>query len=186
MKNYLIFVILLLFLGCSDKKSDLEIIKNYHPEKKYFIANLTSLHYMIETDKPEELKPVFENVINKMDIPVDAAGCKDGIYTGTSPADAFDFVHRVEIEIKDEKIIRVSYDEINDNGVSKKKSKVYGQQMESEGTTPAIAYNYMEEKLLEQQNYMEVDAVTGATYSLYRFRFAMAIALIKAKMGKSQ
>jgi major membrane immunogen (membrane-anchored lipoprotein) len=48
------------------------------------------------------------------------------------------------------------------------------------GTTPAIAYPLMEEMLLSTQNMMEVDAVSGASYSLQRFRLAMTIALMKA------
>jgi len=50
------------------------------------------------------------------------------------------------------------------------------------GTTPAIAYPIMEEALLSTQNMMEVDAVSGASYSLHRFRFAVTLALMQASL----
>ena len=48
------------------------------------------------------------------------------------------------------------------------------------GTTPAIAYPVMEKMLLSTQDMMQVDGVSGATYSLYRFRFAVTVALMHA------
>lgn len=50
------------------------------------------------------------------------------------------------------------------------------------GTTPKIAYPILEKQLIEKQDVLKIDAVTGATYSLYRFRYAVIIALIKAKL----
>jgi major membrane immunogen (membrane-anchored lipoprotein) len=50
------------------------------------------------------------------------------------------------------------------------------------GTTPAIAYPNMEQQLISKQNIMDVDGVSGATYSLYRFRYAITIALMKAML----
>ena len=52
------------------------------------------------------------------------------------------------------------------------------------GTSPAIAYPEMEKQLLEKQEMWEVDATSGATYSLYRFRYAVTLALMKAQMAK--
>jgi major membrane immunogen (membrane-anchored lipoprotein) len=50
------------------------------------------------------------------------------------------------------------------------------------GTTPAIAYPILEQKLLSTQDILKVDAVSGASYSLYRFRYAVTIALMKANL----
>jgi major membrane immunogen (membrane-anchored lipoprotein) len=54
------------------------------------------------------------------------------------------------------------------------------------GTSPQIAYPRYEKQLLETQNLLEVDAVSGATYSLYRLRYAITIALIKAKLANKK
>lgn len=72
------------------------------------------------------------------------------------------------------------------DGLSKQEDEDYNKEMSVSGTSPAIAYPRMEEQLLETQDIMRVDAVSGATYSLYRFRYAMMIALIKAKMRRDQ
>jgi len=50
------------------------------------------------------------------------------------------------------------------------------------GTSPSIAYPIYEQELIKNQDYMKVDAVTGATYSLYRFRMAVAKAFEKANI----
>jgi len=50
------------------------------------------------------------------------------------------------------------------------------------GTTPAIAYPILEEEMLMTQNIMDVNAVSGATYSLHRFRYAVMLALMKASL----
>jgi major membrane immunogen (membrane-anchored lipoprotein) len=43
-----------------------------------------------------------------------------------------------------------------------------------------IAYPEMEEMLLTTQDITKVDGVSGATYSRYRFRYAVCLALMKA------
>ena len=57
--------------------------------------------------------------------------------------------------------------------------------MSATGSNPAEAYDYIEKQLIEIQNIMHVDGVSGATYSLFRFRCAIIIALIKAKIGNN-
>ena len=57
------------------------------------------------------------------------------------------------------------------------------EEMSQVGTSPSIAYPEMEKQLLEKQKAWEVDATTGATYSLYRFRYAVTLAIIKAQMA---
>jgi major membrane immunogen (membrane-anchored lipoprotein) len=41
----------------------------------------------------------------------------------------------------------------------------------------------MEKQLVAKQEMWEVDATSGATYSLYRFRYAVTLALMKAEMA---
>ena len=66
------------------------------------------------------------------------------------------------------------------DGHGKQEDVEYCEEMSVTGTTPAIAYPIMEEMLLAEQNMMQVDAVSGATYSLYRFRLAVTVALMQA------
>ena len=54
------------------------------------------------------------------------------------------------------------------------------------GTSPAIAYPDMEKQLVEKQEMWEVDATSGATYSLYRFRYAVTLAIMKAEMAAGE
>jgi len=183
MRNFIIISIWLLLFGCARQENDLEKVRYFDPQNDYFKASLVSLHFMIETDKPADIDSVFNYFINETQIPVTAEDCANGIYTGKSPQDAFGFHHIVKLEIKDEKIINVEYDEINEAGLSKKSNKDYAKQMKKSGTTPAKAYEKMEKQLVEKQNFQDVDAVTGATYSLYRFQYAVAIALMKARIG---
>ncbi|MDH7605809.1 MAG: hypothetical protein QHH13_12980 [Melioribacter sp.] len=51
------------------------------------------------------------------------------------------------------------------------------------GTSPAIAYPLYEKQLIDKQDFRKVDAITGATYSLFRFRYALSIALMKARLA---
>ena len=66
--------------------------------------------------------------------------------------------------------------------MGKQEDEAYCEQMSITGTTPAIAYPNMEEQLVSKQNILDVDSVSGASYSLYRFRYAVTIALMKASI----
>jgi len=178
-------LLILLIAKCTGiEKDSLDEIKDYNASDKYFKATVKNMHFLIETRSPEELNSLFEQWIKMNNIPTDAKGCKDGIYVGESPYDAYDYKHVVKIEIKDEKIIKIDYDEIKRDGKGKEKDIEYNNEMIITGTSPSIAYPSYEKQLFEKQNYMKVDAVTGATYSLFRFRYALSIALMKAKMSK--
>lgn len=190
----IIFICLLVFsaataviISCSSRNiDDLDIIKQYQPEDKYFKASMVTLHYLIETSPPERLDSIFNQISGMYSLPSNAEGIADGRYRGNSPPDAFDYVHTVEIKVADGKITTVDYDEIKVSGKGKKTDKQYAEEMLVAGTTPAIAYPAMENELLKKQDISELDAVSGATYSLYRFRYAVSIALIKAKLAEEQ
>ena len=149
---------------------------------KYFKASLVSLHFIMETSPISRVDQTFNQLIQEQDLPTNALSCKDGIYTGESPFDAYDFKHVVKIEIKEEKIISVDYNEIMKDGIGKQEDEEYCKEMSVTGTTPAIAYPKLESQLVDKQDILKVDAVTGATYSLYRFRYAVLIALMKARL----
>jgi major membrane immunogen (membrane-anchored lipoprotein) len=180
----LILTIIFLNHSCIEHTDSLEKIKLYKPDDKYFKASMVSLHFIIETSAINKVDTVFRQLISSNDLPVSADGCQNGVYIGESPYDAYDYRHWVKIEIKDERIISIDYNEIHKSGNAKQEDEAYCKEMSVTGTTPAIAYPILENQLLQKQNMMSVDAVSGATYSLYRFRYALTIALIQAKIAK--
>lgn len=183
---YLNCLLLLFFLGsCNNQTDSLESVKSFHRNDPYFKSALMSLHFMIETDPVEQVDTVFRQMIRQFELPVDAKGAADGIFIGRSPFDAFDYEHVVVLTIKNEKVVKIEYDEIHQNGVGKQYNTEYNEHMKQSGTTPYIAYPEYEKQLLSKQSMMEVDAVSGATYSLYRFRYAVTIALMQAKIAKT-
>ena len=168
--------------ACKTPVEGLDAVKPYHPEDKYFKSSLVTLHFVIETSPIPEIDTLFSQLRTLYDLPVDASGANDGVFTGESPYDAFDYKHVVTIEIRDEEIVSVDYNEVNKEGIGKEEDKAYCEEMSITGTTPAIAYPIMEEQFLETQDLLEVDAVSGASYSLQRFRYALTVALIKARL----
>ena len=183
----LILLLGILFSGVSlaqDCKEDgsLDELKAYMPGNKYFKTGFKGLHFVLETHPINETDTLFWRLINAYDLPVSTLRAADGTYTGESPYDQFDYKHVVEITIEDQIIIAVNYNEVHKDGSDKKSDKEYNEQMSATGTSPAIAYPEMEKQLVEKQEMWEVDATSGATYSLYRFRYAVTLALMKAEM----
>jgi major membrane immunogen (membrane-anchored lipoprotein) len=174
--------IVLIINSCTSTADPLDAVKPFQPEDKYFKSALVTLHFVIETSPIPEVDTLFAQLREMYALPVDARGAKDGTFTGASPYDAFDYSHVVSIKIKDEQIVSVDYNEVNKEGVGKQEDEPYNEEMSVTGTTPAIAYPIMEEQFLETQNLLEVDAVSGASYSLQRFRYALTVALIKARL----
>jgi major membrane immunogen (membrane-anchored lipoprotein) len=166
--------------SCNCTEDSLDEIKAFKPDNKYFKSSLVSLHFMMETSPVEEVDAYFQQLILMHELPVNAEGAKDGTYIGATPYDAFDYRHEVKIRIQGGKIVEVDYNEVKKDGKGKQEDEEYCEEMSVTGTTPAIAYPLMEEMILTTQNLMEVDAVSGASYSLHRFRLAMTIALMKA------
>ncbi len=86
----------------------------------------------------------------------------------------------VKLVVKEGKITDVNYNEVHKDGSDKK----YNEEMSVTGTSPAIANPNMEKQLLEKHDMLQVDATSGATYSLYWFRYAVTLALIKTKLAE--
>jgi len=167
--------------SCSCRQEDdLDKVKAFKPEDEYFKSALVSLHFVMETSPIDEVDTLFRQLIEAFDLPVSAQGVKDGIYTGESPYDAFDYKHVVKIRVVNGKFVEVDYNEVKYDGHGKQEDEQYCEEMSVNGTTPAIAYPDMEEMLLTTQDITQVDGVSGATYSRYRFRYAVMIALMKA------
>jgi len=168
--------------SCICGKDELDKVRAFKPDDRYFKSALVTYHFMLETSPVYVLDSLFSNLVETYDLPVSAEGATDGTYRGVSPYDAFDYRHEAKIRIKDGKIIQVDYDEVNRKGIGKRDDREYCDEMSVTGTNPAIAYPAMEEELLSHQDLTEVDGVSGATYSLYRFRFAIMVALIQASV----
>jgi len=177
---FLISVLIGQLLSCSNREDSLDQVKSFKPEDKYFKSSLVSLHFVMETSPIAEVDTFFNQLIQLHDLPISAEGAKDGTFIGESPYDAFDYKHVVKIKIKDHKITEVDYNEVKKGGMGKQEDAEYCEEMSITGTTPAIAYPILEEQLLSTQDILKVDAVSGASYSLYRFRYAVTIALMKA------
>lgn len=179
----LICIPLLLFKSCKPcecEEDSLDKVIAFKSEDKYFKSALVALHFMMETSAPDEVDTFFKQLIQAHDLPVSAEGAKDGTYIGATPYDAFDYRHEVKLKIEGGKIVEVDYNELKKDGHGKQEDEEYCEQMSVTGTNPAIAYPIMEEMLLAEQDMMQVDAVSGATYSLYRFRLAVTVALMQA------
>ena len=108
------------------------------------------------------------------------SGLKDGEYKGATPADDYGYRHEVIFKMKNGKMISVDYDEIHADGHSKQSDIEYGERMIKSGTTPAIAYPNYEKQMLEKQDINKIDAISGASYSDYRFRLAILYAILNS------
>jgi len=182
MKNSrpLFLILIWLLSSCTCQNDSLDRVKAFKPDDKYFKAALVSLHFIMETSPVAEVDSAFQQLIDKFELPLNPEGAKDGIYFGVSPYDAFDYKHEVKIKIKDGNIVEINYNEVNKQGKGKQEDAEYNKEMSITGTTPALAYPSMEEMLLSTQDLMKVDGISGATYSLYRFRYAVCLALMQA------
>lgn len=175
------FILIGIVNSCTcQQEEDLDKVKAFKPENEYFKSALVALHFVMETSPVDEVDTKFRQLIEAFDLPVSAKGVKDGIYTGESPYDAFDYKHVVKIRIENGRFVEVDYNEVKYDGHGKQEDEEYCEEMSVMGTTPAIAYPDMEEMLLTTQDITKVDGLSGATYSRYRFRYAVTIALMKA------
>ncbi len=144
--------------------------------------SLEKVEKYIEVNSIKNIKEVFNSFIKSISAP-SAKGCKDGTYRGESIYDNYKYKHVIEIKIKNEKITSVKYDEVKKNGIGKKNDKKYNLQMKKgSGAAPFEVYPIYQKRLLKTQNLMKIDGISGATYSLYRFRTAAIRALLKAKL----
>ena len=181
--SLILIIMSISYFTCSDNSDSLDAIKDFKPDDKYFKSGLVTLHFQIETSPIPKVDTLFNRNVNYYKIPVNPDSCADGEYTGESPYDAFDYKHVVKLKIKDGKIVAVDYNEIHKSGKGKQEDEEYCKEMSVMGTDPSIAYPVMEKQLLEKQNINEIGAVTGASYSLYRFRYAVMVALMKGVLA---
>ncbi len=187
-KRLAVLLIAVFCMSCSSPKlqeDSLDSLKAFKPDDHYFKAGLKTMHFYRECSSISKVDSFYLFMINQYGLPTDAVNCADGVYVGESPYDAYDYSHRAEITISNEKIVDVIYDEIHKNGLGKRGDAEYNEQMSVAGSSPAKAYPLYEQQLLTKQNILDIDGVTGASYSNYRFRYAVMLALMKARMANT-
>lgn len=141
---------------------------------------LEKMHWLIERSDMQQVRTGFEQICRENNFPSLVVGLKDGTYKGATPSDDFGYTHVVNFVIKNGKMVSIDYDEIHRDGQAKQSDKDYGVRMLKSGTSPAIAYPKYESQMLARQNFNNVDAVSGASYSLYRFKLAILYAMLNS------
>lgn len=110
---------------------------------------------------------------------------KNGIYK--AEFDKFDdhgWKPTLEMEIKDGKITRATFDYINTDGKFKTEDEDYAKAMkEASGTTPAEASGKLDDDLVKKQDVDKIDTVAGATHSTENFKKLAKAAIANAKKG---
>ena len=141
---------------------------------------LEKIHWIIERSDIDKVRSSFQEICNENEFPALVSGLKDGIYKGATPNDDYGYRHEVIFEMKNGKLISIDYDEIHSGGHAKQHDEDYCKRMLKSGTTPAIAYPKYESEMLKKQDYNQIDAVSGASYSLYRFKLAILYAILNS------
>lgn len=141
------------------------------------IQQLEQLHAFIEHSPVALLETEYLKTMQATGLPASTLNLPDGTYHGETPADDFGYRHVIRFKVANGKLGQLDYDEIHADGHAKEADEQYGEKMSASGTTPAIAYPIYENALMQQQNLQELDAVSGASYSLYRFKLAVAYAI---------
>ena len=114
---FICFILTGLVSSCSCyQEEDLDKVKAFKPEDEYFKSALVSLHFIMETSPIGEVDTMFRQLIEAFGLPVSASGVKDGVYTGESPYDAFDYKHVVKIKVENGKFVEVDYNEVKKDG----------------------------------------------------------------------
>ena len=165
----------LVVAGCGDDPDPWREISAFAPGDPAFTASLRNLHFVIETTETAVVDSVFARLVADRGIPTTAVGCPDGIHVGESAPDAHGYVHRARLDVRGGRVEAVAYDEVGTDGRGKRGDPAYGRRMSVAGATPAAAFAAMEEDLVGKQDFMAVDGLTGATYSLHRFRYAVML-----------
>ena len=172
MKNYLTLLFVCFIVGTSFTHP-----ANPDPARS---AILEKIHGIIERSDMNKVRSAFQEICDENHFKSIVSGLKDGIYKGASPADDYGCRHEVVFEIKAGKMISIDYDEIHKDGHAKQHDEEYAKRMILSRTTPAIAYPIYENQMLEKPDFNQVDAVSEASYSQYRFKLAILYAILNA------
>ena len=172
MKNYLLLITVILV--CSGTFAQPEKARTYKS------AVLEKLHWIIERSDMKTVRAKFQEICNDNHFSSIVSGLKDGNYIGETPFDDYGYKHSVRFEMKNGCVISIDYDEIHRDGHAKQHDNEYCRNMLQSGTTPAIAYPSYESAMLKNQDFNKIDAVSGASYSLFRFKLAILYAVLNS------
>lgn len=173
MKNYPALLLLICFYSGISAQTQ-------NPQKSK-LEVLEKIHWMIERSEINKVRPEFQKICNENHISSLVHKLKDGTYYGSTPEDDFGYRHEVTFEMKNGTMLSIDYDEIHRDGHSKRHHGEYCKRMLQSGTTPAIAYPKYEHEMLGKQDFNSIDAVSGATYSLFRFKLAILYAILNSQ-----
>lgn len=113
-------------------------------------------------------------------------GLQDGYYTAQAAHFNFGWKEYITIMVKSGSIVSVEYNAENSSGFIKSWDNAYMQEMlHSNGTYPNEYTRYYAGQLLEEQQDMEIDVLTGATSSYNSFQKLAAAVLEQARKGDS-
>ena len=172
MKNYLT-LLFVYFIG------SISFVGAANPDQAK-LAVLEKIHWIIERSDMDKVRSVFKEICDENHFSSLVSGLKNGTYKGTSLADDYGYRHEVVFEMKGGKMISVAYNEIHSDGHGKLHNEEYCKAMLESGTTPDIAYPSYEKQMLKKQDFSKIDAVSGASYSDYRFRIAILYAILNS------
>jgi major membrane immunogen (membrane-anchored lipoprotein) len=134
-----------------------------------------------------EFDGLYAEFLAKYGWSFDPGTLKDGVYEAYSLIDVRDYVHYIRLEAKGGRIVDVRYDEFKPvDGKGKRDDAAYGRAMTlvTRKITPAETYPLLERSLLESQDPLKVDTVSGATLSSYRFQITALKALYEYRAGR--
>jgi major membrane immunogen (membrane-anchored lipoprotein) len=171
-------IILILFLSTACKKlKKLPVISE---------ASFLRMHFIIERSYPDSVKYYLEEFIQNNKIPTNAYDLKPGHYLGESPLDDYGYKHVISFKIEHDRFSDIKYDEIKENGHNKSSDTSYCRIMNQSfaGSAPDISYPNYTRQLVSKQDIKKIDAVTGATYSKFRFQYAAIRAMLSGPLKK--
>jgi len=163
MKKMLILALGFIFaISCVNQKNEVDA------------KTLMVMHKLIERSHPDTVDKYLDYYAGKYQLPVEFSKLADGKYHGESPYDDYMYKHIVSFTVENSKLSEIEYDEVHEDGHSKKSDSVYNAEMNNNayGSAPRVTYDNYEKQLLEHQNFKDVDAISGATYSKYRLKYA--------------
>lgn len=175
MKNIVILALGLLFIySCSNTEKDIDT------------ETLMVMHKLIERSHPDTVDKYLDYYAERYQLPTDFKALPDGKYYGESPYDDYKYKHIVNFTIEDGRLSEIEYDEVHEDGHSKTADSSYNADMNDNvyGSAPRLTYDNYEKQLLENQDFKKVDAISGATYSKYRLKYAFWRAVLNGPKGQ--
>ncbi len=141
------------------------------------------LHLDIERSKTDTAEARMQAFYKNFHLPATAEDLPDGHYSAESPYDDYQYRHLIHFDVENGHFANIEYDEVKINGLSKTSDEEYCRKMNEHvpGSAPDITYNKYEKQLGQKQNLLELDAISGATYSMYRLQLVAGRAIAEHK-----